>query len=43
MDKIRAEIQRIAPFTEIVETEAGCTISSHCGPSTLGILFIRST
>lgn len=42
VDKIRAEIQRIAPFTEIVETEAGCTISCHCGPSTLGILFIRS-
>lgn len=42
VDKIRAEIQRIAPFTEILETEAGCTISCHCGPGTLGILFLRS-
>ena len=42
VDKIRAEIQRIAPFTEIIETEAGCTISCHCGPGTLGILFLRS-
>lgn len=28
-------------FEEIIETSAGCTISSHCGPNTLGILFIR--
>ncbi len=42
VDKIRAEIQRIAPFTEIIETEAGCTVSCHCGPGTLGILFLRT-
>ena len=28
-------------FNEIIETTAGCTVSSHCGPNTLGILFIR--
>ncbi len=28
-------------FKEIVETRAGCTVSCHCGPHTLGILFIR--
>lgn len=28
-------------FQEVVETVAGCTISCHCGPNTLGILFIR--
>ena len=28
-------------FKEIFVTEAGCTISNHCGPGTLGILFIR--
>ncbi len=42
VDKIREAIQTYAPFTEIIETEAGCTISCHCGPNTLGILFIRS-
>lgn len=42
VDAVRAAIQEIAPFTEIIETEAGCTISCHCGPSTLGILFVRS-
>lgn len=28
-------------FREIVVTRAGCTISCHCGPGTLGVLFIR--
>ena len=26
-------------FGEILETKAGCTIFSHCGPNTLGIIF----
>lgn len=28
-------------FDEILETTAGCTITSHCGPDTLGVLFVR--
>ena len=42
VDKVRATIQECAPFTDIIETQAGCTVSCHCGPGTLGILFIRS-
>ncbi len=34
-------IRRKAVFSSVVETVAGCTISSHCGPNTLGVLFIR--
>lgn len=30
-------------FKEIIITRAGCTISSHCGPGTLGVLFIRKS
>lgn len=30
-----------AGFKEIIETHAGCTISSHCGANTLGILFFN--
>ncbi len=37
----RAAIRQTAPFEQIIETRAGCTISAHCGPKTLGILFIR--
>lgn len=29
------------PFNTIHETTAGCTISCHCGPGTLGVLFLR--
>ena len=28
-------------FQEVLETMAGCTVCSHCGPDTLGILFLR--
>lgn len=27
--------------TEIIESIAGCTVSCHCGPSTLGIILVR--
>ncbi len=41
VDAARAAICDHAAFDSIVETVAGCTISSHCGPNTLGVLFIR--
>ena len=28
-------------FDEILETTAGCTVSAHCGPGCLGVLFIH--
>ena len=28
-------------FEQFAETTAGCTVSCHCGPNTLGILFVR--
>lgn len=42
VDAVRQEITKYAPFKEIDETQTGCTVFSHCGPNTLGILFIRS-
>lgn len=39
---VRDKIQEIMPdFEEILETTAGATITSHCGPNTLGILFVK--
>lgn len=32
-------VQKCGPFQEILNTQAGCTISSHCGPNCLGILY----
>lgn len=40
VDIARECIRKYAPFTDIYETSAGCTVSCHCGPGTLGILFI---
>lgn len=37
MDLVRAA----APGAEVHNTKAGCTVTSHCGPKTLGVLFIR--
>lgn len=42
VEAVKAEVRKYARFSELIETTAGCTISSHCGPNTLGILFIRS-
>ena len=37
---VRAEVEKYAHFDEVLITRAGCTISSHCGPNTMGILFM---
>lgn len=34
-------VQKLQPFDEICVTRAGCTVSSHCGPGTIGVLYIR--
>lgn len=41
VEKVKETIKQYADFEEIIETKAGCTISSHCGPNTLGILYIH--
>ena len=41
IESVRKEILQYAPFAEILDTYAGCTVASHCGPGTLGILFLR--
>mgnify|MGYP004457449031 FL=1 len=40
VDAVRAYLQSLGIFEEILETRAGGVISSHCGPGTLGVLFI---
>lgn len=41
VDRIEKVVADCAPFAEILQTHAGCTISCHCGPNCLGILFFR--
>ncbi|MEG0894945.1 MAG: hypothetical protein RSE93_04460 [Oscillospiraceae bacterium] len=38
---VKENIALYTKFDEIIATKAGCTIACHCGPNTLGILFIR--
>lgn len=34
-------VETYADFDNIYWTTAGCTVSCHCGPGTLGVLFVR--
>lgn len=40
VEQLRSYLQGLG-FGEILETVAGSTITSHCGPNCLGVLFIR--
>lgn len=41
LEAVKNAVDSYADFENIYWTEAGCTISCHCGPSTLGVLFVR--
>ena len=43
VDAVVKLVKELVPFKEVLVTRAGCSISVHCGPNTLGILFIRKT
>ena len=40
INQVRAYLEELNVFEEILVTRAGSVISSHCGPGTLGVLFI---
>ena len=42
IDAVRARLEALGRFDEILETQAGGVISSHCGPNTLGVLFYEA-
>ncbi|MBO5543012.1 MAG: DegV family protein [Oscillospiraceae bacterium] len=41
LDELDAIVRQTIPVSEIHHTRAGCTITTHCGPKTLGILFLE--
>ena len=41
VDMARRELEELGIFQEILEANAGCAIFSHCGPGTLGVMFLR--
>ncbi|MBE6837118.1 MAG: DegV family protein [Ruminococcus sp.] len=40
IEVVKNAIERVHPFKEVHTTIASCSISCHCGPNTLGILFM---
>lgn len=41
LNSITKQVKDLANFNEIIYAKAGCTISSHCGPKTFAIFYIR--
>ncbi len=41
IEEVREYLEGLGYFDEVFETHAGGVISSHCGPGTLGVLFIE--
>ncbi len=41
VEKVVELVKQLHPFKEVLITTAGCTISSHCGPNCLGVLFFK--
>lgn len=40
VEKVKKQVEELFDFNEILETKAGCVVTSHCGKNTLGLLFI---
>ena len=40
-EAVMAAVAENGNFENTYETTAGCTVSCHCGPGTLGVLFVR--
>ncbi len=41
LNAVKDAVDEYADFENIYWTTAGCTVSCHCGPGTLGVLFVR--
>ena len=39
---VKQAVSEFGHFENVYGTTAGCTVSCHCGPGTLGILFVRN-
>lgn len=38
--RMKEEVESFGPWGEVIITDAGSTISSHCGPGCIGVLFL---
>lgn len=42
LQQVKAKVLSLQPFKEVFITQAAVTISCHCGPKTLGVLFVHN-
>lgn len=40
LERMKEEVESFGPWGEVLITDAGSTISSHCGPGCIGVLFL---
>ena len=40
-EAVMEAVKEFGGFRQVIETEAGCTVSCHCGPGTLGVVIVR--
>lgn len=43
VERVKTALRRYADFQEVYVTEAGCAVSGHCGPNTLGVMCLNKT
>ncbi len=43
VNRVADKVRELLPFKEVLVTRAGCSVSVHCGPNTLGVLFVRKS
>ena len=41
VEAVKKSVKQYGGFSQVVETQAGCTISSHCGPNTLCVVYSK--
>ena len=41
IDAAKQALSEDGRFNQVMEARAGCTVSCHCGPNTLGVMFFR--
>lgn len=41
LEAVKSAIDAHGNFATVYEATAGCTVSCHCGPGTLGVIFVR--
>ena len=41
IEAVKAEVARYVQFDQVIEIDPGCAISCHCGPKTMGTIFLK--